>query len=1074
MLFINNLVALCAAISVAGAIAQQSPSKWPVHTDGLTDLVEWDHYSFIVNGERLFVFSGEFHYWRYPVPQLWRDLLEKVKAAGFNAFSIYNHWYYHNPVPGVLDFEHGAHNFTEIMTLAKELGLYMIVRPGPYVNAEANGGGFPLWITTGAYGTLRNNDPRYTAAWTPYFSAVSRIIAPHLVTNGGNVILFQIENELGEQWLDVDARTPDVPVEDYMQLLEQTARDNGIDVPLTHNAPNMNGFSWSKDFSNSTGNVDVVGLDSYPSCWSCNISECTGTNGEYVAYKTVDYDDYFSIDSPTQPNFMPEFQGGSYNPWGGPEGGCPDDIGVDFANLFYRNLIYQRVTAVSLYMLYGGTSWGWHAAPVVATSYDYSAPVSENRLVGSKYYETKLLTQFTRIARDLPMTDRIGNNNNYTSNPAIAVSELRNPQTNGAFYVAMHADSTSSSLETFTIRVNTSEGILNVPQYGGRKVAIDGHQAKILVTDFPFGAATAATANNTTSNNNKSLSLLYSTAEVLTSAVLDDGRAVLALWVPAGEAGEFAVTGVGDGDARLVAQCDGCGAGADVEIHPGGSGGNVTVSFVQNAGMSVVELGDGTRVVLLDREAAYLFWAPSLSSGPRAVENETVLVQGPYLVRSASIQGRTLLLAGDLANATTMHIFAPRSVCYVKWNGKSLAIAATENGIITARLEGPPSFTLPSLGGWEYTDALPEIRPDYNASGIAWKAATHTNTSNPTPPAPNNPVLYVDDYGIHVGTHVYRATFPTTTGGAPPPTGLFLNATGGNAFGFSAWVNGRFVGSWPGLSYVESQGLEFSFANATLKKHDDDEENVLVVLMDNSGHDEQSAALNPRGITNATLLGPSNSNGTYRFSGWKIAGPATTTTDGAPLDPVRGPLNEGGLYAERVGMHLPGYPTTSAASEWRAIRPPSSSSSTNATSSGGAALLTVPGAGVRAFRTVVPGLRVPRGLDVSIAFRLTAPANEKNQQLRALLFVNGYQYGRFSPHIGHQTLFPVPPGVLDYGSGENTLLVTVWSQSAGGAELAVDWEVQYAHESAVAEQGGWVAGTAELRPGWDETRLAYG
>lgn len=80
---------------------------------------------------------------------------------------------------------------------------------------------------------------------------------------------------------------------------------------------------------------------------------------------------------------MPEFQGGSYNPWGGPRGmfhaswacsalttnagGCPTDIGVEFANLFYRNLIYQRVSAISLYMLFGGTSWGWHAAPVVGT-----------------------------------------------------------------------------------------------------------------------------------------------------------------------------------------------------------------------------------------------------------------------------------------------------------------------------------------------------------------------------------------------------------------------------------------------------------------------------------------------------------------------------------------------------------------------------------------------------------------------------------------------------------------------------------------------------------------------------------
>lgn len=125
------------------------------------------------------------------------------------------------------------------MTLAKELGLYMIVRPGPYINAEANAGGFPLWVTTGAYGALRNNDARYTEAWTPYMTEISKILAPHLITNGGNVILVQVENELGGQWLNTAAKTPNVPVQDYMELLENTVRENGINVPLTQNSPNM-------------------------------------------------------------------------------------------------------------------------------------------------------------------------------------------------------------------------------------------------------------------------------------------------------------------------------------------------------------------------------------------------------------------------------------------------------------------------------------------------------------------------------------------------------------------------------------------------------------------------------------------------------------------------------------------------------------------------------------------------------------------------------------------------------------------------------------------------------------------
>ncbi|KAK6201875.1 hypothetical protein LQW54_009285 [Pestalotiopsis sp. IQ-011] len=886
------------------------------------------------------------------------------------------------------------------MTLANDLGLYMIIRPGPYVNAEANAGGFPLWITTGAYGALRDNDTRYTDAWTPYWSTVSQIIAPHLITNGGNVVLFQIENELGNQWTDIENRTENVAAQEYMQLLENTARDNGINVPLTHNLPNMNGYSWSKDFSNATGNVDVVGLDSYPSCWSCNLSECTSTNGEYVAFQTAEYYE-------TQPNFMPEFQGGSYNPWGGPQGGCPGDIGADFANLFYRNLIYQRVSAISLYMLFGGTSWGWHAAPVVATSYDYSSPISENRAIGSKYYETKLLTQFTRVASGLSKTDRLGNSTSYSSNPAITVSELRNPDTGAAFYVTQHDYSPSSTTETFTLNVSTSAGALTIPRYGST-ITMNGHQSKIIVTDFAFGAK----------------SLLYSTAEVLTYATID-GKEVLALWVPTGESGEFTIDGVNSAD---LTTCNGC---ANVSIIPGAT--NVTVSFMQNAGMSTVELADGSKVVLLDRSAAYLFWSPSLDNNPLTAGNDTVLVQGPYLVRSATIEDNSLQLTGDIANATKITIFAPQAVSSVSWNGKDLEFESADCGALVAQLTAEAQFNLPELSGWKYADSLPEIT-----------TATNTNTSNPTIPALNNPVLYVDDYHIHVGNHIYRATFSATS---EPPTGVFLNITGGTAFGYSAWLNGDFIGSWLGLSYIDVEATTFSFSNASLATEGD---NVLIIVMDNSGHDQRTAALNPRGIFNATLVG----GGTYSFDEWKIAGTAGREN---VLDPVRGPINEGGLWAERAGVHLPGF----SDDNFTAV-------DSNST------LLSLAGAGIRVFRTVVP-LSVPAGLDVSVSFRLTAPSNTTfvsdqgyTNQLRSLLFVNGYQYGRFNPYIGNQIDFPVPPGILNY-NGDNTIAVTLWSQSADGAELSIDWNVEYVHESSydMLFDGDY------LRPNWTEERLDW-
>jgi hypothetical protein len=78
------LIALTSLLSSSSRVhAQNAPSHWPLHDNGLNDVVQWDHYSFKVNGKRLFIFSGELHYWRIPVPEVWEDILEKIKAAGF-------------------------------------------------------------------------------------------------------------------------------------------------------------------------------------------------------------------------------------------------------------------------------------------------------------------------------------------------------------------------------------------------------------------------------------------------------------------------------------------------------------------------------------------------------------------------------------------------------------------------------------------------------------------------------------------------------------------------------------------------------------------------------------------------------------------------------------------------------------------------------------------------------------------------------------------------------------------------------------------------------------------------------
>lgn len=706
-----NIEARVAATSAQALTARQasSSSQWPVENDGVNDIVEWDHYSIFVNGKRLFLFTGEMHYWRIPVPEMWRDILEKIKAAGFTGFTFYSSWGYHAFNSTSVDFETGAHDVGRFFALAKEIGLYIVLRPGPYINAEANAGGFPLWLCTGAYGALRDNGAAYKKAYTPYLKAFAEAAKPYLISNGGNGILYQIENEYGEQWIgDPSHRNADHNASSYMNDLEVLARESGIDVPLAFNNPNMDTYSWSSEFApGALGNTDLSGVDSYPSCWTCDLSQCASTNGPYVPYEVVDYYSYFeSFPNTTQPNFLPEFQGGSFNPWGGPQGGCPADIGPDFANLFYRHNIAARVTSFNLYMMYGGTNWGSFATPTVATSYDYSAPISEDRSLWDKYSETKLLALFTRAATDLTETDRLRNTTTLTTNSAILTTELRNPRTNGAFYVTIHANSSLGSLETFKLHVDTSEGAFTIPQ-DQTAIALNGHQSKIIVTDFTFGTG----------------HLVYSTAEVL-SYIITNGEPTLFLWVPDGESVEFYLRNAYEG---WHANGRGC---TNPNITESRTGSGTIVSFAKSSGTSVFTFTAGAdrrghqqiRVVVMDRTTAYSAWIPALTVDPFAPANETVFVQGPYLVRSATLEGRTLSLSGDVINATSMEVFGPRDVQKLLWNGRTLQMSRTSYGSLKAQLGGvnQNSVVLPALLNWKSADSLPEIAPGYDASSAAW------------------------------------------------------------------------------------------------------------------------------------------------------------------------------------------------------------------------------------------------------------------------------------------------------------------------------------------------------------------
>ena len=265
---------------------------------------------------------------------------------------------------------------------------------------------------------------------------------------------------------------------------------------------------------------------------------------------------------------------------------------------------------------------------------------------------------------------------------------------------------------------------------------------------------------------------------------------------------------------------------------------------------------------------------------------------------------------------------------------------------------------LPSME-WKVSDALPERTLSYNDSGPAWVSADKNSTLNPRQPA-TFPVLYADEYGFHAQNILWRGHF-SVGDLASAPTGVFLNVIGGTSHGWSAYLNGAFLGSIFGNVSLSDTNRTLAFDGAELKEGD----NVLFVIQDNMGHDQTTGALNPRGILNATLLG--GNEGETAFSSWKVAGKAGGQDN---IDPIRGAYNEGGLTAERLGWHLPGFDD----GDWQAGSPNEGFAE----------------AGAKFYRSVFP-LDVPRGYDVSLAFEL-APGVERSA-LRAQMYVNGYSYG---------------------------------------------------------------------------------
>lgn len=326
--------------------------------------------NFYLDGKPFQVISGSIHYFRV-VPEYWRDRLEKLKAMGCNTVETYIAWNVHEPRKGVFDFS-GRCDLVKFVKTAQELGLYVILRPSPYICAEWELGGLPAWLLQEDGMRLRACHESFLKHVREYYDKLFPLITPLQITEGGPVILMQVENEYGYYGDDTH----------YMELMRDMMLERGVTVPLiTSDGP----------------------FEEALSCGCLDGAQPTGNFGSRTKER-------FAVLAPFAkggPLMCAEFWVGWFDHWGNgghmhgnPE--SPQDLD-DMLDMGH----------VNIYMFEGGTNFGFmngsnyydELTPDV-TSYDYDALLTEAGDFTEKYYKfQKVISKYAPIPKVEYTTD---------------------------------------------------------------------------------------------------------------------------------------------------------------------------------------------------------------------------------------------------------------------------------------------------------------------------------------------------------------------------------------------------------------------------------------------------------------------------------------------------------------------------------------------------------------------------------------------------------------------------------------------------------------------------------------------
>lgn len=324
--------------------------------------------TFLLDGKPFLIKAAEMHYTRIPA-EYWEHRIEMCKALGMNTICIYAFWNIHEQQPGVFDFS-GQNDIARFCRLAQKHGMYIMLRPGPYVCSEWEMGGLPWWLLKKEDIKLRTNDEYFVERVRIFMKEIGKQLAGLQVSRGGNIIMVQVENEYGGYAVD----------KEYIANVRDIVRQSGFtDVPLFQ-------CDWASTFH-------LNGLDDL--LWTINFGTGANIDAQFKALREA---------RPETPLMCSEYWSGWFDHWGRRHETRDAATMVNgIRDMLDRNISF------SLYMTHGGTTFGhWGGAncppySAMCSSYDYDAPISEAGWATPKYHQLRdLLIQYADSGQVIP------------------------------------------------------------------------------------------------------------------------------------------------------------------------------------------------------------------------------------------------------------------------------------------------------------------------------------------------------------------------------------------------------------------------------------------------------------------------------------------------------------------------------------------------------------------------------------------------------------------------------------------------------------------------------------------------